>query len=140
MCDCAFSPRCESNRFCEDADATMGVRDLRTGTIRKRAKWSIYVTAITGRFKNDRRFLFYCNECLMALQEAAKKPIPGLDKPEWASDFWRPSFSEMIRLAAINVALNEPPSASAIEWENKRMARYTPAMRNTLTHLRGKQS
>lgn len=77
----------------------MGVTDPRTGEIRARADWSIILPV--------RRVLFYCAACLSALEEAASKPIPGLDPPPGASDFWRPSLVTMVRLADMEIRRRE---------------------------------
>ena len=77
----------------------MGASDHRTGEIRARADWSIILPG--GRVR------FYCAACLTALKEAESKPIPGLDPPLGASDFWRPSLVTMARLADMEIKRRE---------------------------------
>jgi hypothetical protein len=95
-CSCAFGPRCESNRFCEDETATIGVKDSRTGTIRARAEYSMFHPFSRGPAP---RLVFYCGECLALLKESWGKPIRGLHAPKGASDLWQPSILEMVRHA-----------------------------------------
>jgi 1,4-alpha-glucan branching enzyme len=98
VCDCAFGPRCESNRGCADDDQTMGFKDRRTGEIKKRAEWSVAIPLWRGP---GFRLIFMCDECWQAAQDAQNTPLLGIDRPEHASEFWRPSITEHIRLTQI---------------------------------------
>lgn len=102
LCNCAFGPRCESNRNCEDDNQNIGSKDPRTGAVRKRANWS--VVREPRRAFQRLHVRFYCDECWKAQQEADEKPIPGIDRPPHASEFWRPSFTAMIDHALRTIA------------------------------------
>lgn len=110
-CKCVFGPRCESNRGCEDEDQTVGIKDRRTGAIRARAHWSFF-HPWWSRGPTP-RILFYCNDCLEELKAVWGKPIPGITRPAHASEFWRPSIGEHIRLTALEnnrqQRMKEPP-------------------------------
>ena len=96
MCNCAFGPRCESNRCCEDDDQSVGIRDCRTGAIKKRAQWSVPLLRRSGI-----RLTFMCDDCWQTFWEALHTPLAGIDKPANAGEFWKPSISDHIRLTAI---------------------------------------
>jgi len=70
-----------------------------------------------------------------ALEFASTKSIPGIDRPERASDFWRPSFSDMIRQADIEIRREQAKQQVAIAGP-ERERRYTPLQRASLQRLR----
>lgn len=105
LCDCAFGPRCESTHNCEDETATMGIRDPRTGTIRARADWSIFVwhERTIKRFRDFNAIAFFCDSCLQHFRTITARRLPGIDPPDGASEFWRPSLTEHIRLSTLEM-------------------------------------
>jgi hypothetical protein len=98
-CSCAFGPRCESNRCCADEDQTIGLKDRRTGEIRKRAAWSL-MPPWWSRGPAP-RVLFYCDDCLEELKAVWGTPLSGITRPERASEFWQPSIADHVRLTAM---------------------------------------
>lgn len=114
LCACAFGPRCESNRCCEDEAATMGVKSWRTGTIRARADWSLIHPWSRGPTP---RVLFYCNDCLESLKEAQSKPLVGIDRPAHASDFWEPSIMDHLRLTMLENVRQEHAQQIPTDYE-----------------------
>jgi hypothetical protein len=97
-CSCAFAPRCESNRCCEDANQRIGLKDHRTGEIKKRAEWSVAFPLWRG---SGFRLIFMCDECWQDYNKTRQTPLLGIDRPKHASDFWQPSIMEHIRLTRI---------------------------------------
>jgi hypothetical protein len=139
-CSCAFGPRCESNRFCEDEAATIGAKDRRTGTIRARAEYSMFHPFSRG---SAPRLLFYCGECFALLKESWGKPIRGLHPPKGVDEFWRPSFLDMIRHASSEISRQErsaqPPATyeDAVErYTLQRIKNWTPAQRAQAEYVR----
>ena len=141
QCKCPFGPRCDSIFNCEDETATMGVRDPRTGAIRARADW-------TAMMEPKRKFhrlkaMFFCNDCWEETQRVRSRPLIGIDPPEHASDFWRPSIMDHIRLTALEYSRQEraknPPTNytdAALEYELSRMKRWTPGQREQVEFMR----
>lgn len=140
-CSCAFGPRCESNRCCEDEAATMGIKDQRTGTIRKRATVSFFHPFQRGPVP---RLKFYCGDCFAALKESWGKPIRGIHPPRGASDFYQPSLLAMVQLSAMEIRQRErtaqrPPATydeAAERHTLERMKRWTPAQRAQADYMR----
>jgi hypothetical protein len=97
-CSCAFGPR--SSRACVDEKATMGLKDRRTGEVRRLAAWSFLHPWSRGPAP---RPLFYCDECMRELRAVWGKPIKGLHPPAGADDFWRPSIGGMILHAVMDM-------------------------------------
>lgn len=82
LCDCKWRPWCDTRRNCETYGDVLVWEEQRSRIPRPR---------------------FMCRECFDAINEARKRKIPGLDPPEGASDFWKPSLTEMIRLADLEL-------------------------------------
>ena len=68
--------------------------------------------------------------------------IPGIDRPPHASDFWRPSIMDMVRLAGMelrrrDIAREDGELGPPVQLEDSpRIKRMTPAQRETLVRLR----
>jgi hypothetical protein len=76
----------------------MGLKDRRTGEIKKRAEWSVAIPRWRGP---GFRLIFMCDECWQAMQAAQSAPLLGIDRPAHASEDWKPSITEHIRLTRI---------------------------------------
>lgn len=137
ICECAFGPRCESNRCCEDTTATMGVRDYRTGDIRARADWSVF-----HPWQGPPRVMFLCDGCWREIQAAFDRHMPGIDRPKHASEFWRPSIMENIRHGLMEVARQKRMAEMPIHQhlgnqpQSSRERRMTPGQWSQVQVLR----
>ena len=76
---------------------------------------------VPGRMQEKAYFL-----CNWHWQEM-RKPIPGIDRPAHADEYWRPSLTDMMKLASIHAAVASPmmqrPPTSYGDWNDRR---YTP--------------
>jgi len=101
MCSCPERPKCQW-RWCDDY-----------------AAWSVLQPAWPPR---PARFRFMCE----AHWQMYQAPIPGIDRPAHADEFWRPSLTDMMKLASIHAAPASPPMIPAAV-RHHRDAKYTPA-------------
>lgn len=81
---------------------------------------------------------FMCEWHFAEYKKFVTSPTPGLDPPRGASDFWRPSLTEMCRLADIDIRRKEREVVPVTRLEDTaRVQRMTPKQRATLARLRG---
>lgn len=129
-CSCPYGPRCESRSCRGDPAATMGLKDRRTGIIHARADVSFMHPWSRGP---TRRVMFLCDQCWKEIQEAQDTPLRGIDRPEHASEDWRPSLHDHVRLTAIdNIIRDSLPQSyeeAAVEHTLERMKRWSPQER-----------
>jgi len=83
---------------------------------------------------------FYCNACWEYFVRAWNTPKKGIDRPENASDDWRPSILEHIRHAAIAIAFeerdkNRPPVQTSYRRHGDEK-RFTPAQQKQIETFR----
>lgn len=110
MCSCEDRPKCEWHRCAEFA------------------AWSVYQPAWTPR---SERFKFMCD----AHSKMYEEKIPGIDRPAHADEYWRPSLTDMMKLASINAAAASPPAKLA-PVKYSRDDKYTPAQLAQIKLLR----
>lgn len=146
LCACAFGPRCESAMNCVDEGAAVGVKDRRTGEIRKHADWSIMMPTFRGLATNLKsrqvtgtyellRPLFYCDACLEELREAQSKPLVGIDRPAHASDFWRPSIIHHVKMTALENHRQERARQAPTDYESAVTQFVTAQIRSRATRI-----
>jgi hypothetical protein len=92
----------------------MGVKDIHAGVIKARADWSFFHSWSRGPTP---RVMFLCDACLESLTEAQAKPLVGIDRPEHASDFWKPSIMHHIRMTALENNRQEKATQVPTDYE-----------------------
>jgi hypothetical protein len=100
------------------------------------ASWSVYQPAWPPR---SERFIFMCKWHGDEYHYAMTHPIPGIDKPEGASEDWRPSLFDMIKLAAIKMNHEDRMRDCAVTMQledTPRIRAMTPEQRETVLRLR----
>ena len=88
-----------------------------------------------GRFMCDFHFAEY--------SKAVTQRTPGLDPPQGASDFWRPSIADMVRTADMEIRRQERTPTDTVPSvevdDSARVRDMTPAQRATLARLQALQ-
>lgn len=86
--------------------------------------------------KEPVRVLFLCDWHWEEMQ----KPVPGLHKPEGASEDWRPSIDEVLRQGIMRVNWaqrnQQEPFVAGFMPALSRQAKYTPAQQEQVLRLR----
>lgn len=124
MCTCWERPLCDWNNCAEYAS------------------WSVFNPFFVKYFPNG-RFRFMCSQHEALFREAASKPMPGIHRPPYADDSWRPSLMDHIRLSCIAMRheqmrheqMKQPPQESpsfSRPWDH----RYTPEQLKQVLWLR----
>jgi hypothetical protein len=89
------------------------------------------------------RVRFICERCIRDYLALCARRIPGLDRPEGADDFWRPSIVEMVRLAFISEAFENRKRHERAGSQlilTRRQERLTTPQLQTLNRLHDLQS
>jgi hypothetical protein len=96
------------------------------------ADWSVFPQWKVCRFS----IMFICNWH----REQMQKPIPGIDRPPYADEFWKPSIKDCVRLALIRLnhedRRKEVKEVEDSQAENYRDERYTPRQLKQILVLR----
>lgn len=88
------------------------------------------------------RFRFMCDYHFSTYDDimTGRVKIAGIDKPAGAGDEWRPSLTDMVRLADMEINRQDRARAAiapeAAEYDLPRIKRMTPAQRVNLATLR----
>lgn len=117
LCNCHERPRCEFQSCSEGAD------------------WSFLWTF--PRYQP--KFMFACDWHMKKYLEFENTHIPGLDRPPYADEAWRPSLLEMIRIADMRIKHEDrkkKQTATQHHVKLSRQQRYTPQQMAALERLR----
>lgn len=104
-----------------------------------RADWTVIQPRLE-RWSRPERAKFMCDWHHQKYTD--QRPWPGIDKPKWAGDEWRPSLAEHIRLCDMEIrrcdraaqAASQPPRSDVPELS--RMKSWTPQQRAQVEVLR----